>query len=280
MEHIRQAVELARGRGGLAEQVPNVASPKISPQAAPPPVTRDHSKGRVQGSAEAVVLDPDHLESMRVVAHNIMDYRSKPYDILRAQVLRIMKAENWRLIAVTSPTPACGKTLTATNMALSIARQPEESALLVDMDLQKPRVASTLGIKCKNGLLGVLEGRATLSDAMVRTQVGNHQMSVLPCEAWTSQSSRWMASREMIDVIQRIRVDYAGQTAVLDLPPLLTGDEVLSILPHVDCVVLAVAVGKSTTSDIEQCKRHLQSAEVVRVVVNKAAGKGAEHYYY
>ena len=130
MEHIRQAVEPARGRGGLAEQVPNVAAPKISPQVPPPPVTRDHGKGRVHGSAEALALDPDHLESMRVVAHNVLDYRSKPYDILRAQILRIMKAENWRLIAVTSPTPACGKTLTAVNMALSIARQPEEIRLI------------------------------------------------------------------------------------------------------------------------------------------------------
>lgn len=274
MEHIRQAVELARNRGGLAEKSPPLAPSRLDLGQG------GNNYNSSRSNAGSLALDPAHLESKRIVAHNVLDHRSKPYDMLRTQVLRIMKAENWQLIGVTSPTPGCGKTLTAINLALSMARQPEESALLVDMDLQRPRVAATLGLERQSGLLSVLDGRTAMPDAIVRVGIGHHAVSVLPCETSTSHSSQWMASRAMESVIQGIRADYRAQVAVLDLPPLLTGDEVISILPLIDCVLLAVAVGVSRVSDVEQCKRHLESTEVVRVIVNKAAGKGVEHYYY
>jgi len=48
----------------------------------------------------------------------------------------------------------------------------------------------------------------------------------------------------------------------------------------VDCVLLVVAVGISTPAQIEECNRHLQSAEVVRVVVNKVPEATLNYYYY
>ena len=78
--------------------------------------------------------------------------------MLRTQVLQAMDQKNWQFLAITSPTAGCGKTVTAINLALSIARQPERSALLVDMDLQRPAVANYLGIKCRHGVRSILEG--------------------------------------------------------------------------------------------------------------------------
>src|SRR5215510_11748796 len=72
--------------------------------------------------------------------------RTKSFDMLRTQVLQSMNPKNWQFLAITSPTAGCGKTVTAINLALSIARQPELSALLIDMDLPKPAVAKYLGL--------------------------------------------------------------------------------------------------------------------------------------
>ena len=68
------------------------------------------------------------------------------YDMLRTQVLQEMDKKSWQFLAVTSPTAACGKTVTACNLAMSIARLPERSVLLVDLDLRKPMVAEYLGV--------------------------------------------------------------------------------------------------------------------------------------
>ena len=285
MEHIRQAVELAKAQSGGLPKPPASAKPNASPQDSGAVMGPGESKEGVRSDSDrtdgsVVALDPKHLESMRIIAHNVLDLRSRAYDMLRTQVLRAMAAEKWQLIGVTSPTAGCGKTLTSVNLAMSIARQQDKSALLVDLDLQRPQVAKTLGLKPQQGVFGALEGKMTLPDTILRAQIGNHQVSLLPCETSTSHSSEWCASHEMGSLIQDIRTYCRSQIAIIDLPPVLTGDDVISILPHLDCVILVTAVGVSTTSDIERCKRHLQSTEVVRVVLNKSAEQGVEHYYY
>ena len=59
---------------------------------------------------------------------------------------------------------------------------------------------------------------------------------------------------------------------------MLVADDFLTLLPQIDCVLLVGAVGTSTVSDIEHCKRHLQSANVIRVVLNKARETNRPYY--
>jgi Mrp family chromosome partitioning ATPase len=221
----------------------------------------------------------EYLESKRIIAHDDTDPRSKPFDMLRTQVLQPMDQKGWKIIGITSPTPGCGKTVTAINLAFSIARQPDRSVLLVDLDLQKPQVANSIGVKRESGVVSVLEGRTSLSNAIIQARVGNHRVLVLPVENSTSGSSALVASRAMSTLLQEIRRDYRSATVILDLPPMLSSDDVIAVLPQLDCVLLVAAVGTSTVSQIEECNNHLQSAEVIRFVLNKVPEWGPQYYY-
>ena len=132
-----------------------------------------------------------------------------------------MDQRDWKIVGVTSPTPGCGKTVTAINLALSVARQPERSVLLVDLDLRKPQVASCLGLRRNEGVISVLDGRTTLASAIIPARIGNNHLAVLPTEAATSGSSDRMASRAMTEMLEQIKRDYQSQMVILDLPPLL-----------------------------------------------------------
>ena len=259
MESIRQAVERVRSRSGAGSVERS----------------RTHSGAQI----EETVLDGAHLQSKRIISHDIADRRSRSFDMLRTQVLQSMDLKGWRTLAVTSPTPACGKTLTALNLALSIARQPERSVLLVDLDFRKPQVAACLGLTCDNGVLSVLEGRTMLSDAIIPVHLGNLRFMVLPT-ATTIASSELISSRAMAAMLGVIRSEYHAQTIILDLPPILSGDDVIAILPQIDCVLLVVAVGTTTVSQIKECNKHLQSSEVVRVVLNKLPETSVNYHHY
>src|SRR5262249_33897264 len=143
MEQIRQAVERAKESSMPAASV------------SWPRHLSDLSAGRPEMTApdkiREVELNRKHLERHRIIAHNAADPRSNSFDMLRTQVLQSMDQRKWQFLAVTSPTAGCGKTVTTVNLALSIARQPERSVLLVDMDLPRPHVASTLGVRCQHG---------------------------------------------------------------------------------------------------------------------------------
>lgn len=267
MEHIKQAVDRARARNAGQPSPSKVLANSVNNLANESPTTQ-------------LSLDPHHLETMRIVSHDVMDWRAKPFDILRTQVLHTMDRQKWHVLGITSPTPECGKTLNAVNLSLSIGRQPEKQVLLIDMDLQRPRVSATLGLKRDKGLLGVLEGRAKLSEAVVDLRVGHSRISVLACETATSYSSDWMASREMENLLQEVRQRFSGYTIILDLPPILSSNDVIAILPKIDCVLMVVAVDHSRPAEIEQSLRYLQSTEVVRVLLNKAPEVSHQHYYY
>jgi Mrp family chromosome partitioning ATPase len=287
MEQIRQAVERAkageRGRppsfaAAPAEPPPPAAAPPRTPEpppraaAAPPPAPPRPAAIR------EVALDRRQLEANRVISHDIADVRCKAFDLLRTQVLQSMDRNNWQFLAVTSPTPGCGKTVTAVNLALSIARQPERSALLVDLDLQRPRVAGVLGLRCDTGVLDVLERHAALPEAMLAARIGQQRLLVLPAEAPTAGSSEWIASRAMQDMLREIKRDFRSRIVILDMPPMLTSDDVLALLPQVDCVLLVAAVGTTTLAEIDECNSHLHSTDVVRLVLNKVPGLSRKYY--
>jgi len=278
MENIRQALERSRELDAKRAEQKDRA-PAYQPPPVIEPRTPDQSRAVEHGPE--ITLNAAHLDANRIIAHDETDPRSRSFDMLRTQVLQSMDQKNWKILGVTSPSSGCGKTVTAINLALSISRQPDRSVLLVDLDLQKPQhIATSMGLNCKTGVFGVLEGHTNLSNAIIPTRAGNCQVMVLPTEKSTSDSSAWMVSREMTALLQEIKRDYRSHIVIVDLPPMLASDDVIALMPQLDCILLVAAVGKSTVSEIEECNTHLHSAEVVRLVLNKVPELNAQYYAY
>jgi protein-tyrosine kinase len=279
MENIRQAIERAKGGKGAASGQQRTGRIDVAQRT---PVVGDalrYQPDQPDPPIREIELNSKYLLSNRIVSHIVTDPRSRPFDMLRTQILQSMDKKTSRILAITSPTPGCGKTVTALNLAFSIARQPERSVLLLDLDFQKPKVANYLGLQFDNGALGLLEGQTTLSNAIIHARVDDQKLMVLPTKP-TSGSGELMASREMASLFQDIKRECRSQTIIVDLPPILSSDDVITILPQVDAVLFVVAVGTTTVSQIEECNKHLQSADVLRIVVNKVTAASTNYYYY
>jgi protein-tyrosine kinase len=272
MEFIRQAIN--RVKGSL---VPDAAIADLDRARTPLSASANKPSPNRTRFGE-IALDPRHLESRRIIAHDVRDPRAKSFDILRTQILRTMDTSHWQMLAVTSPTPGCGKTLTSVNLALSIARQSDRAVLLVDLDLQKPQVAACLGLTCSTGVLSVVEGATRLQDALISARIAGSRIAVLPTEQPITGSSEWMTSAGMNAMLKAIRSDFQSWTVILDMPPVLTGDDVIAVLPQIDCALLVAAAGKSQRSDIEEAARHLTSTDVIRLVLNKVPEDVTRYY--
>jgi protein-tyrosine kinase len=271
MENIRQALE--RAKGSQQQSRIGVESPRSQARQ----VFGDAHDDREM--REEVELDIARLQSRRIVSYDGMDTRSRAFDMLRTEILQSMSQRGWKTLAVTSPTPSCGKTLIAVNLALSMARQPEARIFLADLDLRKPQVASCLGLKDGEGVVSIVEGRSELYRATVRARVGSSRLEVLPT-APAANTSDIVGSEAMNMLLDGITKHSQSQIVVLDLPPLLTGHDVISILPHVDCVLLVAAAGTTTASELKQCSKHLENTNVVRLVLNKVSEQTTQYAYY
>jgi protein-tyrosine kinase len=263
MDSIRQAVELARA-GNQKSAAPEVLG----------------SGGDSNAQFKTVQLNPRHLESTRIVAHSPSDPHGRFYDMLRTQVLQEMDENGWQFLSVTSATAGCGKSVTACNLALSIARLAERSVLLVDLDLQRPKVSEYLGIDSGEGVLSVLKGEISLSSAVVETSVGRSKMLVLPSEASRAGAPELMASQAMGTLLQTIKREFRSRLVIFDMPPMLIGDAVISVLPQMQAALLVAGVGSTSLSDIKECRKHLKATPVVRLVVNRVTEVNDSYYGY
>jgi protein-tyrosine kinase len=269
MEKIRQAIE--RARAG-AEQPSGQAKNGFG-------AAYSGVEYKAKEYAREVELELAHLQSQRIVAYDGKHPHSRPFDLLRTEVLQSMDLRSWKIVAVTSPTPGCGKTLIAVNLALSMGRQPDRQVLLVDLDLRKPRVAASLGITCREGLLGVVEGRVQMRSAVIQIRAGNSRLEVLPT-APAANASDLIDSSAFTGVLRDLAEFGRSRIVILDLPPLLIGHDVISIVPQVDCVLLVGAAGVSKVTEIGECGKYLQAKEVVRFVLNKVAEPTTNYIYY
>lgn len=273
MERIKQAIEKARHSTPLGNATTGLVPTRSSTSAASgiSPKELEHIQ------AEVVTLDSAHLERHRIVAFNKTHPANWAFDVLRTKVLKKMVDNGWKTLAITSPTIESGKTVVAINLAASIAHLTEQTAMLVDFDLRRPRVAQYLGLSSQFSLNDVFENQSALSSACVRPQLPG--LVVLPTARPVPKSSELLSSQKVASIIGELRDRYQDRIVIFDLPPVLTADDVIAVLPRIDCVLLVVGNGMSSQKDIEEAMRRMPESHLLGVVLNKDDSP-VEHGYY
>ena len=263
MDRIEQAVERARAERSRSAPISltNFRLPE-APRAGGDLDYITYTETRV------VPLETSHLEEHRIVAANKIDPRAMAFDMLRTKILGAMNANGWRTLAITSPKPDCGKTTVAINLAISVARQPDCTALLVDFDLRQPRVGAYLGLPPENALIDCIVGRRPVKDALINP--GIPRLVVLANARSVSRASELLSGQRVKELVSEFRQRYDKRILIFDMPPVLTADDTIAFLPQVDCTLLVIASGTSTKSDVEECQRLLASNNLLGVVLNKA----------
>ena len=262
MERIKNAIEKAKGRQLEEGSIPGQQPART---VAPSDILEDIE----YTSTRVVELQPRQLEKNRIFAINRNDPLSVSFDLLRTQILQKMEENNWRTLAITSPTPAVGKTVIAINLAISIAQQTNRSALLVDFDLRQPRIGNYLGLPMEGSLNELLNPDGPeLSEALVNP--GIPRLVVLPTREAVSNPAETLSSKKIERLVTEMRERYKSRIIIFDLPSMLHTDDALAVCPKIDCVLMVIAKGMSTQREIENALRHLSKANLMGVVFNKA----------
>ncbi len=273
MERIKEAIAKAREQ----EFPPSRTHRRQGSASRDPGTTSLGETGEiVYRETRVVKLEQQHLEANRIVAHNKNDLRGSSYNLLRTQIVRKMRDNGWRTLAVVSPTAGSGKTVVSINLALSISQQADQTALLADLDLRKPKIATYLGITPTTSLGDVLEAKADLSEAMVNP--GIPRLVVLPNSRSLPNASALLMGSHVQGLVTELRDRYRSRLVIFDLPPLLATDDALAFMPYVDCVLMVVADGMTTASELEASVRLLNATPLIGTVLNKSNTHNSSYY--
>lgn len=215
-----------------------------------------------------ILVPQNILSENRVVAGNRADPRATYFRVLRTQVLQVMRENGWSSLAITGPSAGIGKSMVATNLAVSISYEVNQTVLLVDMDLKKPALHKFFNFEPDVGLLDYLTGDFELSDLLVNPTF--KRLVLLPGKGTTSESSELLSSPRMLELVQELKSRYESRIVIYDLPPLLNIDDAMVFIPNVDSTLLVVENGKNTQSDVQHSLRLLEGSNLIGTVLNKA----------
>ena len=216
------------------------------------------------------------LAENRLISGIASDPRATVFRMLRTQVLHSMRENDWSMLAITGPTSGIGKSLVATNLAISMSMEVNQTVLLVDLDLRRPSIHKFFNFEPDQGLLDYLTGDAKLDDLFVNPVY--KRLLLLPGRGTTTESSELLSSPRMLNLIDDLKHKYESRIIIFDLPPLLNIDDAMVFLPNVDATLMVVENGKNTQSDVQQSMRLLQSTNLIGTVLNKADEEIRDYY--
>jgi capsular exopolysaccharide synthesis family protein len=194
---------------------------------------------------------------------------SDAYKILRTQVMHRLRENNWNVLGVTSPGHGEGKTLTAVNLAASLAMETSQTVLLVDANLRSPSIHEVFGLDDCPGLADYLLDDQPVEDLLVHPGIG--RFVLLPGGRAISNSAEILTSPKMLALVEEFKHRYPARIIIFDLPPLLHTADVLAFSPYTDALLLVVEEGKTTIEELQRALSLLKNSRpVLGTVLNKA----------
>jgi capsular exopolysaccharide synthesis family protein len=200
------------------------------------------------------------------------------YSLLRARLLHRVRPRNLKAIGVTSPSAKDGKSLTATNLAISIAAGQTYSVLLVDADIRRPSVAELFGLEVTAGLGDYLAGEATIEELLLRPPIDG--LALLPERQDSAAGPDLLTSDRMFQLIMDLKQKASGAIIIFDLPPALVGGDVAALAPNLDALLLVVADRRTSEAALQKTIPLLEGSNVIGTVLNYADDVMSSYDYY
>lgn len=261
------AIALGRFRGRLLllDEVRSVAGPDVPILATVPKFRPRHSKG-----SEALVVGRRNTRR-----------EAEAFRYLRTAVEVATDARLPLSIAFISANPNEGKTVTAANFSLAVARA-ERSVALLDGDLLNPSAGRIFGADGVNAFSALLGGEIDpTSHSWYRVPTSGAPLDVLVSSNASVGDTRHELPTPAVEAMLG-KLSQNWDVVVVDCPPVLAVSDAMVLARSADIAVLMVRLGKTTKSQLDKAITQLEQNQVnvAGIVVTHSADKNESYYGY
>jgi non-specific protein-tyrosine kinase len=205
-------------------------------------------------------------------ANRCIAFADKPevvdaYKVLRTQILQKMQLLGGNTLMVTSALPGDGKTTTAINLAFTMAKEFQQTVLLVDCDLQQQDVHKQMGYKNDCGLIDYLLDDCPVSELFTWPSI--EKISVVSGGRLIRESSELLGSPRMKELVSDMKLRYPDRFVIFDMQSISAGADALVFAQLVDHIIMVVQEGKTPVSEIKRCVEMLPEGKLLGVMLNR-----------
>ncbi|MEE2729383.1 MAG: CpsD/CapB family tyrosine-protein kinase [Pseudomonadota bacterium] len=208
------------------------------------------------------------LNEQRILCKGADRQVVQAYKLLRTQVLKKLHQHHWNSIGVMAARSGQGSTLTAINLAISIALDHRCTALLADFNLRDPSIHRYFDFQPALGVSDYLISEASISDMLFTPNI--ESLVVLPGREPIEDSAESLVTPGMRSLVSEITGRYSQRIVIYDLPPVLESDDALAFLDQFDAGLLVIEEGVTKKSDINRMAELLGDKPILGTVLNNS----------
>jgi len=200
------------------------------------------------------------------------------FKVLRTRMLQHAKPKGWNAFMITSARPGEGKTMTAINLALAIAKTFNQTAILVDCDFHQQKIHRYLGLESDRGIVDYLLDGVPLKDLIIWPRI--ERLTLISGGRTIAESAELLESKRMKELVAEMKERYGDRYLIFDMPPLLSGADALTFAQLVDGIVMVVEEGGTPIKEVEKALELIPKEKFLGFVLNKASITKKAYYSY
>ena len=261
-------VELAATRTGLSRQYQPAQARQeshseadTSPRTAPRESVFERIDSRL---AEKVVADA-----------NISPMSREQYRRLAAVLHDAQTTAGLRVVMVASAVSGEGKTLTASNLALTLSESYQKQVLLIDADLRKPTLHQVFTI---NSAFGLTDGLDPAAESKLTVHQVSTRHAVLPAGRPTSDPMARLISDRMRHLIDEAKDTF--DWVIIDTPPIVLLPDANLLAAMADAAILVIRAQSTPHALVKRAADTIGANRIIGTVLNQAQDTSAAGYGY
>jgi len=227
----------------------------------------------------------DSLPTLRDNGESIEQFHG-----LRSQIYQYRDQAPLKTILISSGMPAEGKTFVAANLAMSLARNKNNRVLLIDSDLRRPVLHTTLGAPNSPGLIDYLAGSAGVIDILQRNQNPHFvdggrvrsipNLTFIPAGSGGDNLLELVANHRIEELIASLSPHF--DWILIDSPPVLAFADAIDLARAADAVLLVARAGTTPFDVAQRAQAAFSSSRILGFVLNAVtdAPRNGSYYYY
>ncbi|MCG2710827.1 MAG: CpsD/CapB family tyrosine-protein kinase [Candidatus Omnitrophica bacterium] len=184
---------------------------------------------------------------------------TEQYRRLREHIKTMVKKDRLKTIAVTSSIANEGKSLTSLNLAVALTKDVDcKRVLIVDCDLRRGTIASSLGMDSKVGLSDYLHLNADVENIIYKTKI--KKLSIIPKGKITDDPADLLASLKMKALLENVKEKF--DIIILDTAPAISVSDAGIVCSQADGTIMVVRTGKTQRGIVKHATEILTQSKV------------------
>jgi capsular exopolysaccharide synthesis family protein len=200
------------------------------------------------------------LDEHLYMYHMPYSYTSEQIRKLRTYIFHLADRKIPRVIMVTSSLPGEGKSVIASNLAISIAKGEDQHVLLVDCDLRKPSLFELFKYPPSKGVSEIIQGKAQIADCLIKTPI--EKLTILPAaKDAPTNPSELLESKNTGTLIKNLFV-------IIDTPPIQATVDPKILADVVEGIIMVARYRYTREADFKMALDVLPKDKVIGIVLN------------